>query len=63
MHEMHRIIPCISWFYPTSKTEVLIYEFKVYASCTALVALRVANIFQTRVSHRYVAATVNSRRV
>ena len=22
MHEMHRIIPCISWFYSTSKAEV-----------------------------------------
>ena len=29
MHEMHRIVPSISWFYPTSKAQVLIYEFKV----------------------------------
>ena len=29
MHELHRIIPCISWYYLTSKAEGLIYEFKV----------------------------------
>ena len=29
MHELYRIISCISWYYPTNKAEGLIYEFKV----------------------------------
>ena len=37
--------------------------YQKYASCTALVARPVAKILHTWVSHRYVAATVCSRRV
>ena len=29
MRELHRIIACIPWYYPTSSAEGLIYEFKV----------------------------------
>ena len=43
--------------------EFLAYFERVYASRTALVARLVAKILHTRVSHRYVAATVSSRHV